>query len=671
MEQSRTISAMKNHIDKLEAKLGCLQQDNSSSNAQCSPEGSAVSIERKKGEKVQSSLKNHKKKRKNEAKLAVKSKACEEWKTKHRQVKDVSSESGEDIFVYIENEDDPLKSTAHDEASGRSELKEDLEVKNDDCKKGARDLETIVDEETSTIPHLEPSTEAEDGNRNREYHSTEEADNVGGYGAAVGDKTEVSNIGLVEQSVCEFKSENISHVVDDGLQHRNSSVESAFKSHGIASSENSVDKKEHDILNDPFATQAEDNNDVANGEVSNSECGSHIDEEAPQCTAKADALAKDDSFTSDDKFVLEEANVELRERIAELEEQLWLAAEERRNMQGILELQKEKALKNLAFKFEDINRKTLREFKGIFEYRLQELNEEKLKLQDKLENYKCIQCCQEQACKECDKLKTMLVGSEAKIHQLMDENNTLKHRCWNLSGDLGKVKKVIGSIAVCDEVALVDASSQTEEQGAEKSEIATQCEKSQETSLSDLHDGIKDIATRVSTISSHLLTEQRKWSQGEEFFAEIDANRSESSNNESGIESLRLSPTKSRTDSELEDEGNATFSGNSERNEASFFVEEPKQFASSIDEVDSGVFANDVTLLSEHDIERHLMKIHAKYLKISNELENFATMKLNLKNDNYEDNTDGSEVKLDPEIQKLVDDVNKKYDEYFKSKVVF
>lgn len=669
---------MKSHIDKLEQELCVLQQNSTINDSVSSPDSSAVSVENKTGLQDDGYRKNPKKKKSN-LKQVAKSLANQESKIKtSKREKTDSSESGEDIFVYIEHENDPMKNAAQEQIPEKREINEaardsdDIMLATEPVQKSDENLDIIMKAEET-------------------IHGNTDEVNLGSF-PGVNDEMNDQEEGKKEHFECndDVKIGIQEKCFDDirpgnGLPKKDK-PESQPDAHDFESTNPDCDAPD-ESTDVTFAITVDNTDNVfpliqenvceineVNG-IANGNCLSGV-----EVQVDTHQIANERAFTPDKQYELEEVNAELKERVAELEEQLWLAAEERRNLQAVLELQKEKALKNLAFKFEEINRKTLREFKGIFEYRLQELNDEKIKLQEKLDNYNSVKDLKQQGCESCELLKARLAEAEAKAAQLSNDKDMFKRRCRKLSGDLGKVKKVLGSIAASDDSVLVDRNTQTDNVESGRINVGVQCEKTPETSLNDLHDDIRDIATRVSTISSHILTEQRKWSQGEEFFNENDAARSFSSNNESGIESLRLSPTKTRSDhdgSEIGDSSNASISETSDRNEKAlnnnfqnFLVDEQNQYTRYADE---GIFSNDVTQLSTCDIERHLLKIHAKYLKISKELENFAIGQLGgtVKQNTGKAYTDLNGVELDPEIKMLVDDVNRKYNEYFKGKIVF
>ena len=679
MEQTRTIAAMKSHIDKLQTKLDSLQQNGNENCGKSSPDNMQASngSNHKSESKTGGLRKSHKKKKKSESKSESKCSDIRRKKGSSKSEKGETSESGEDIFVYIENENDPLKEIAHESKIETTETEVTTKEERSrlaPSQKDDLDLEIRLD---SGLASDIIDESLSDDLYNADTHSP------------VKSNSQSSDNNLKD---CEAPPEISVHNADDFKpKNRLSQSEEAAQVSNTNDSASPINSQEQGLSNgltengceDTLLGMQSDADDKGTSFVvtyTGKEDSEQVD--LLDGTGMGDNIDTIENLTSDERFELEEANAELKERVAELEEQLWLAAEERRNMQSVLELQKERALKNLAFKFEDINRKTLREFKGIFEYRLQELNEEKMKLQEKLDSHKCMIDNGEHSCEGCKVLKEKLDESEKELMKLLKDNDVLKRRCRKLSGDLGKVKKVIGSLAASDDVTCIDASCQTDASDEDSREIGIQCERNIDASLNDLHDEVKEIATKISVISNQLLKEQSKWSHDEEFFTEKDAIRSVSSNNESGIESLQLSQEKSRSDHDESDLGDCSTVSNSDNSERSekianpsftdFFGEDAKQFAGQVDDVDSSLFGNNVAPLSTYDIEAHLLKIHAKYLKISEELENFATGKLkrNVETETGNGKTDINFTKLDPEIKKLVDDVNRKYDEYFKTKLV-
>ena len=684
MEQTRTISAMKNHIQELEEKLDNLQKKGDiNDHDDSSSEGIAVSNGNEDENMENSKRKSPNEKKRSEDKTEVPT--AETLRISDGTTKELGdiSESGEEIFVYIDKEHDPLNLVV---GKGQSSM---IEVD-----------ESEVNGEESRI-----SYEADDEN-----NSDIEIRLDSGLASDIVDEITSNDLDVHKSTKKNFESPgDDSHPKNDECiyeLHTHNVDEMKYECRFPEPKETKLQSNEYEVLSATSDTETTSNKFVSlesdekadsdeiyvwrsdtckNDEISapsharngcdhTAEIQEKID--TPTLTERNASVIDEtkDSFISDEKLALEEINAELKERVSVLEEQLWLAAEERRNMQAILELQKERALKNLAFKFEDINRKTLREFKGIFEYRLQELNEEKMKLQEKLDTHQCTQSIIEYSCEECMLLKERLAESEEKCAKLLGENNILKRRCRKLSGDLGKVKNVISSLAVNGYVGGIDVSSQTDIWHVKRIEIGIQCELSPDTSLNDLHDEVRDIATKISVISSCLSTEQRQNSQGEDSFADNDVLNSVSSNNESGIESLQISPTKSGTDhedSDIGDYNSVSFGENSVRSDPTtiteFFSKSEKQFPLQVDEIDSIVLNDSDIQLSIYEIEKPLLRIHAKYMKISEELENIATGKFSLhaKTTSEKAINGIGKVELDPEIKKIVEEVNRKYDEYF------
>ena len=684
MEQTRTITAMKSHIQELEEKLDNLQRKgDSNDNAKLSSEGVAVS---RGNEDENGGGKSPNVSKRSEDGAEVQTE--ETLRSRESTTSEIgdTSESGEEIFVYIEKEHDPLNMVAGKQQSSMRE--EDESEANREVKRASyeaddennSDIEIrldsglasdIIDEFTSNDLEVHKSTSTNSESTEDDFHPKNDE---WIFGIQPQNVDEVkSDYGFPESKGSQLQSNEYEFqpIISDikTISNRSTSFESGEK----------VDSNEIYIW--PADTDKNDAISVASHVENCCDQTAEFLEKIDTATLAerniSDIDEAKDSFISDEKLALEEINAELKEKVSVLEEQLWLAAEERRNMQAILELQKEKALKNLAFKFEDINRKTLREFKGIFEYRLQELNEEKMKLQEKLDSHQCAQNINDYSCEECMLLKERLAESEENCAKLFGENNMLKRRCRKLNGDLGKVKKIVGSLAVSGNFGRIDVNSQTDNLDIKRIDIGIQCQLSPDTSLNDLHDDVRDIATKISVISSCLSIEHRQQSQGEESFADNDILNSISSNNESGIESLQISPTKSGADGEDSDLGDYnSFSfwensvGRVPTTITEFLGKNEKLFSRQIDEVDSIVIDDSDLQLSIYEIEKPLLRIHAKYMKISEELENIATGKFNLNTETVTGKvTNGiGKVELDPEIKKIVEEVNRKYDEYFGTK---
>ena len=679
MEQTRTISAMKNHIQKLEEKLDSLQNIGDIDDFTASNSENVAGTDCTTSGHVESGSQKHQKIKE------VGEENTEVTKVEPHRLEESSYgyssdtlERGENALAYKEKDSVPLNGNVSNEH--RSVMEE-------------KNAEANVEENRFTF-------EADEEN-----DSEIEVRLDSGLASDIID--EITNDDL---EVCDSPKGN-SETPEDDFFHGNSNLSGGIQEHGVddmnhdyslhesreaqlqsdTQESQSTSIKQFEDFTNPGSTnkaddlevshiQADANENSATSEVShkNSDCdhrseiGYETDTNKVEERNSLSIVETPESVPFVDKPKLEEINLELRERVSALEEQLWLAAEDRRNIQAVLELQKERALKNLAFKFEEINRKTLREFKGIFEYRLQELNEEKLRLQEQLQSHKCPEGCNVSICDECISLKERLAESEEKYAKLLGENQVLKRRCRKLSGDLGKVKKVVGSLPAGDDKVGVDVSIQTDTCDLKKEEVGIQCKISPDTSLNDLHNDVRDIATKISVISSCLVGQQREISQ-DESFTDNDILNSVSSTNESGIGSLQISPA-SHEDSDHRQYNALSYWDNSKENDqttiSDFFGEKGNQFSHSVDESDSVVFENNSVQLSMDDIEKPLLRIHAKYMKISEELEHIATgrfSKCNSKTASRKGAADVSMLELDPEIKRIIDDVNRKYDDYFKT----
>ena len=638
MEQTRTISAMKNHIQKLEEKLDVLQKkDNNENYGKCTGDGIGLSSLNETDEpNEEAKLHNNEMRRPSNG---------------SRMEAEDASESSEDILVFVEKENDPLEVISANGFSKTEKLKATISAK-DKMKNGYQK------QPVHSSYNLDEEHHSETGNR--------------------------LDSGIAGEIVEEISDDEL------GLQkHSKEGTEELEEDPEMQNDDKSCvipEQSAHQWLKD-HKSQVPTSSFVAIEAVSQvPQTRGNCDTKAMEETSSASTF--DTSFAVEPKSDLEsdrnleDVNAELKERVYALEEQLWLAMEERRNIQAVLELQKERALKNLAFKFEDINRKTLREFKGIFEYRLLQLNEEKVKLQEKLENQLCTQDKGESRCKDCLLVTERLATSEEKFARLLDENDRLKRRCRKLNGELGKAKKVMGLLATNDDTAGIAISFQTDitnrirDNGSNRIDVGIQCEISLNMPLNGLHEEIRDIATKVSVISSCLLMEQGKSTQGEESSTDDDILNSVSSNNESGIESLQISPTRNCLDHEdFGDYSAVCFWETSERHIGRTLADVDREKANScsylVDEVDSVASGNSSMQLSINDIEKPLFRIHEKYTKISEELECIAAGKMNGNTSIDNKQANAFIAELDPEIKRLVDEVNRKYDEYFKTKGIF
>eukprot|EP00794_Sanderia_malayensis_P008179 gene8179-9056_t len=327
---------------------------------------------------------------------------------------------------------------------------------------------------------------------------------------------------------------------------------------------------------------------------------------------------------------LETVNEELKKRINELEDEIWLAKEDKANTQAMLEMQKDKAIRNLAFRFEEINKKTLCEFKTVFERKLKELNDEKLDLQNKLKKADAEK--QTSFFDESD-LKEKLLISDKRVSELEKENILLKQHCHKMSASFGQLKKQqsLGHMEVKTEGS--DAETQTDDVICENTSILVKCENSL---LQNIHNDIKNIAKSVSTLDENIPSGI--------------GTSSCHSNSGSPCESLDLTCSKT------------------------------EEYSESNDTQDSGIFGNEFSsnVFDNDEIEAKLHRIEDKYQKISEQLEGFENSKLTDTNSNEsspkttetKQNREGSKtMELDPEIQKLVDEVNLKYNAYFYSKL--
>jgi len=644
MEQTRTISAMKNHIHKLQEKLDDLQKkDNNNKYAKFNGDGIAVRCFYETDKPNEDAkLRNDEMRRPSDG---------------FRMEAVNTSESGEDILVFVEKENDPLEDVSAKDSSKTEELKE-----------------TISGEELSYKSEKEQHSEA--GNRLDSGLAGEIIDEINDDELGLQKCSKKSDEESEEDS--EIWNDNKSYGIPEQIanqwsEDRKSQAPTSNSVEDISKTLTNLvlSSRKSSMKNDTNAIEA-----ISQVPETKSNCDQKAVEEISSVRAFDASIAVESKHDSETDRNLEEVNAELKERVYTLEEQLWLAMEERRNIQAVLELQKERALKNLAFKFEDINRKTLREFKGIFEYRLLQLNEEKVKLQEKLDNHLCTKDSSGSRCKDCRLFTERLAASEGKFARLLDENDRLKRRCRKLNGDLGKVKKVMGLLDANDDTVGIDMSCQTDVTGKNRIDIGVQCEISLKMPLNGLREEIRDIATKVSVISSCLLIEQRKLSQGEELITDNDILNSVSSNNESGIESLQISPTRDCLDNGgFGDDSAVYFWQASEGNIGKTITDVDSEKASScshpVYEADSVTSGNSMLQLSINDIEQPLLRIHEKYTKISEELDCIAAGKMNSNASIDTKKANACIAELDPEIKKLVDEVNRKYDEYFKTESIF
>lgn len=711
MEQTRQISAMKNHIEKLETKLETMQ-----SPAGRISQNPIVEDKSESKRKHKSGFGRKSQKKQNDVVGGDEKQGNRPTTGKEKMLKNLfqrslkksgkkSEGSAREDFVFVENDGDVVHDGKNAEKANEKDHKEKGEEltnerkskryfrrKNDDSKDGTENQglqektvgetsgdqsekeegaiyvqinakenpcqdELLKDEEIQDNPDLDLDDQAEFEHLEA---ALQESDAV-----QESDKCSDDLTGMKEElrASCEKLQIELKHNLAA------ESCESEVKINSIGSA-NQIDR-----------TRIDEKADY--GYISRSLETDHTN---PKSVADEGEIPKqiESNATSQNSFdVLEKTNSDLKERISDLEEKLWLAAEEKRNMQAMLALQKEKALKNLAFKFEEINRKTLREFRGIFESKLQEINDEKLKLQEKLLKYEQEKEVVVTGCEKCDLLKSELTESENKCEKLSSENATLRRRCRKLSGDLGKVKNAIGTATASVDISSSEIGTQTDCSGIKVQTIGVQTEDSVETSLKDIHLDVKSIADKVSVLSSNISASPRSWS---EFSGEDRSFGSDSLPSTSPKNSATTEETIHR-DVEENNLQSAPptdiFRGPSKglATEESFASpsdsqteggDEAENLPNRSDDGDSGIFGSDLSHLSEYDIEKHLHKIHEKYTRISEELENYADSKLkgSLESDEYVLVGKTKRTELDPEIQMIVDDVNRKYEEYFKTKLM-
>ena len=373
---------------------------------------------------------------------------------------------------------------------------------------------------------------------------------------------------------------------------------------------------------------------------------------------------------------LELLNQDLKTKISSLEEEIWLANEDKQNMQVVLERQKDKAIKNLALKFEKINKKTLGEFKGIFERRLREINAEKLLLQEKLEKIQT-QKDGKSNLVNCEMSCETPEVSEENSARLERENISLKQRCRKLSANLGKVTKESRKIS------LADASTETDL--AEADSIATQTpEDTLQSSINCLQTDVKDIAVSICALSENLPNKSRTWS-------EYSFEKRNSTDGSCGSELQKLEAISEKNESKTTD-----FSEISNQSDTSYEIVDDNNSGEKVvnfsgDDSDSGIFGNDLSPVAENDLESQLYRIEDKYRKITTELDNYDRSRLgnasefskrfpeNLRNIFFETSQKVRPVRLqfrqnesmlDPEIQRIIKQVNRQYNEYFNGNTI-
>ncbi|XP_065069408.1 uncharacterized protein LOC135694544 isoform X1 [Rhopilema esculentum] len=645
MEQARQISAMQNHIANLQSKLESF--DNHNNNTGTSDAQGDPSIKTDVTENF--ALKSEQ---------VTKDSVMVERKRELSLPEDDSQDSGEEIFVYVDEDESNPKEGSSREFNSSSELPCTI-IKNTDSNG------TELNDSTNSVKYSTKKVTFDDEAIEKKPNNQE------------------INFEDITDDVCQLDQIALSNNFEDTFVGAQDTFEDKTEEEILAAAAevDSSEKGRGEFMSDQMGNKGETRSfeSLSSGSNAASVIGVTLEDAAvdrwtdvmhsPEECAEANVALRDDNPD------LTKINGELKDRIAELEEQVWLAAEDKRNMQAMLEIQKERALKNLAFKFQDINKKTLRELKSIFEYRLQELNEEKVKLQERLENHKCDVAQAAEECQICVTLEESVQVTNEKCSKLAEENIVLRKRCRKLSGDLGKVKKAIGALQVAEEHLVNERGTQTENLAVEVRDMGIQCQESLETSIYVLHDDVKAIAAGMTSLSNHILNEQKQWVDNSSNQSLAGDSPFPTINEDSGNESSRLCASKSRSEhdeSELEDDSNLSCSENSCDSDKSgeLRTEGSKDSSRIIDDVDSGFFCSDI---SECEIEKHLDKIHQKYIKISEELEDYERSKLQRDHLQYKADqlTIPSKMfELDPEIMKIVEDVNRQYDEYFRNKVV-
>ena len=645
MEQTRQISAMKNHIANLQSKLESFESHNNNVGTS-DPQGDS-SIKTDVPENFAP-----------KSEQVTKDSNMVERKRELSLPEDDSQDSGEEIFVYVdEDESNPKEGSCRD-FNPPSDLPSTIIEDTDSNGTALNDSTRSVKYSTKKVTFHDEAIEKK--SNNEKINSEEITDDVCQLDQIIlPNNFYSSNVGA--QDTLEDKTE-------EGVLAAAAEVDSSEKGSGEFVSNQIGNKRE--IRSFEGLSRGSNAVNVDGGALEEA-----VVDRLSDVMHSPEECAETNLALRDDNPDLTKINGELKDRIAELKEQVWLAAEDKRNMQAMLEIQKERALKNLAFKFQDINKKTLRELKSIFEYRLQELNEEKVKLQERLENHKCDVAQAAEGCQNCVTLEESMQMTNEKCSKLAEENVVLRKRCRKLSGDLGKVKKAIGALQVAEEHLVNERSTQTENLAVEVRDMGIQCQESLETSIYVLHDDVKAIAAGMTSLSNHILNEQKQWVDNSSNQSLAGDSPFPTINEDSGNESSRLCASKCRSehdDSELEDDSNLSCSENSCDSDKSGVLrtDGSKDSTRIIDDVDSGFFCSDI---SECEIEKHLDKIHQKYLKISEELEDYEESKLRRDHLQYKANqlTIPSRMfELDPEIMKIVEDVNRQYDEYFRNKVV-
>ncbi len=411
-------------------------------------------------------------------------------------------------------------------------------------------------------------------------------------------------------------------------------------------------------------------------------------------------------------------NQDLERKISTLQKQLWLASEDKQNMQATLECQKDKAIKNLASKFEEINKKTLGEFKAIFERKLNDINEEKISLQEKL--VKIDQKTTEDVAREREHYFDMKSVAESTISELEQQNMDLKRRCKKLSEDLGQLKKHKERVVnerksdTIDKVTQTDSCTDIHSEDRPK-ELEVKIEDSLQFSLNDIHADVKNIAHSVSSLSESLLN-NRSWG------SDSGSLRAESQTNERNFDEDRLPSPRTESsccsDAQVADEesrgdihrlalpitetafvvegnrceepiseiafgdGFRTSSPNvslasdqlspnfdntaTETVESSKSIEDDKGVMlakTSIEDGDSGIFGSEYPQITDDEIEAQLHRIEDKYRRITKQLEGYENSRLENSDDDKHESK--GKVELDPEIQKIIDEVNRQYHQYF------
>ena len=711
MEQTRQISAMKNHIQKLETRLGAMQSPNNNAGRVSQNPFVEDKLESKRKHKSGFSRKSQKKQ--NDVVASDEKHESRPTKGKEKMLKnlflrkkserksEVSTLTQED-FVFVEDNGDIAQGgkkaekasekeheERKEESSGERRSKRYFRRKDDDSKDR---IESRGFQGKNVAATSEDQSEKEEGAIYVQINDRENPCQDGLFKDEIqvnpdldlDDQAEFEHLeAVLQESDAELESLQENHAVPES--HHGSYNLAEMKEELRASCEKLQIEVKHNLAAESCdhkmdGMRIEENTDYGRNcqslEADHTNLKSASDqEEIPKQIAS-------DSISQSNLKSLEKINSDLKERVSDLEEKLWLAAEERRNMQAMLALQKEKALKNLAFKFEEINRKTLREFRGIFESKLQEINDEKLKLQEKLLKYEQEKEFVITGCEKCDLLKNELTESENKCEKLSSENATLRRRCRKLSGDLGKVKNVIGAATASVDIVCSEVGTQTDYSGSNVQTIGVQTEDSVETSLKDIHLDVKSIANKVSVLSSNISASPRSWS---EFSGE---DRSFGSDSLSSKSPKNSATTEETTHQDLEEnslqsplstdislgpsKGLATEESLGAPDSQTEGGDEAENLPNKSDDGDSGIFGSDLSHLSEYAIEKHLDKIHEKYTKISEELENYANSKLkgSLDSGGYVLVGQIKQTELDPEVQKIVDDVNRKYEEYFKTKLM-